>query len=178
MPDNQDIINALKNQQPQPDPTSQTTSSGWGGLLSHPEYLMPLLGALKLRARFRTGIKDRLGNEFQAFAVQNEKGNGVGEMHVDYMPDEKRIHVNNIQSYLGSPSFVQGRGARNNENAWSLGPADMQSVIKELMDYYPEAKTISGHRVSGARWQRPPDSPYYEHENAENYVERKLPGRD
>lgn len=76
-----------------------------------------------------------------------ESEGNVGTIAVSKQDDGKRIHVEWI-----------GRGANELEGKevrpWAVGTSAIRNLLRKLSEAYPEAETISGFRVSGARSYR------------------------
>jgi hypothetical protein len=69
-----------------------------------------------------------------------ETGRPLGSMWVSNNGDT--LHINSIERRGGTPR----PGDPN-----SLGPEAMRSIMHQLSEFYPDAKTIEGNRISGAR---------------------------
>lgn len=90
-----------------------------------------MAGILKLA---RLGKPDWGG--MQQYMMMNEAGHQTGELHAEFVPPD-RVHVH----WLGADQGVGG-----------LGPANVRSLVSELLREYPEMRTISMDRASGARF--------------------------
>jgi hypothetical protein len=80
---------------------------------------------------------DPAGLKAYGHDIVNEEGERTGTLTTTYNPKNKNINVEHISS------------APYSEN--SFGPANTRSLISALQDEYPDAQTLSGYRVSGAR---------------------------
>lgn len=70
-----------------------------------------------------------------AYVVRNPKGDHVGTIDTEWNPDIGELHIADIQS---------GAGAN------SLGPGAVKQLRDMLLEQYPDAKTLSGYRITGA----------------------------
>ena len=70
--------------------------------------------------------------------ISKDTGDSLGFINLENKGD--KLHVDNIYTYAGL-----GRGPN------SIGQDGMRDVLGQLKDLYPDAKTIQGNRVSGAR---------------------------
>ncbi len=75
------------------------------------------------------------------FEFLNEKGEPVGYLMVAESKDGKTLYVEDIQATLGD------RGAMANQ----FGPRLIRDILIQLKEAFPDAETLQGHRVSGAR---------------------------
>ncbi len=74
----------------------------------------------------------------------NRAGEEVGSIHTEYNPQTGELYVQDIEGHRGPQSF---------------GPAAIRQLREELLQQYPEARTLSGYRSTGAGpdrevWQR------------------------
>jgi len=74
----------------------------------------------------------------------NRAGEEVGSVHTEYNPQTGELYVQDIES-AGGPN--------------AYGPAALRQLREALLEHYPEARTISGYRSTGAgagreTWQR------------------------
>jgi hypothetical protein len=77
------------------------------------------------------------------FDLVDESGKRIGDVQLTYDEAKKDLHV----EYIRASST--GEGAQPN----FMGPAATRGVLRQLQKEFPEARTISGSRVSGAREQ-------------------------
>lgn len=70
------------------------------------------------------------------FDILDEKGNAVGGMVIT--PEGKNLVIENVEGVWGM-------------HANAFGPSLMRDLLKQLKAQYPEAETLSGYRISGAR---------------------------
>lgn len=99
------------------------------------------VGDRKLELQRLAGAEgSRFGPEqgFHDFSINDEKGNVVGTLNLSADKGGKQIYVENING-LG------GLGPRD------FGPALMRDLLRQLKAEFPNAESITGHRVSGAR---------------------------
>lgn len=71
-----------------------------------------------------------------SFALHDAQGEELGGLTISEEKGGKRLYVDDIDS-------KQGPGA--------MGPAAMRDVLRQIQEQFPNAETISGMRVSGAR---------------------------
>jgi hypothetical protein len=85
-------------------------------------------------------INDRWGpaQGFHDFNMLDEKGNTIGALNISEQKGGKQLYVDNITG-------VNGLGPRD------FGPALMRDLLRQIKAEFPNAESISGHRVSGAR---------------------------
>ncbi len=126
----------------------------------------PMLAALYLQRR---KMSDNVFGESR-YNLRNENAEKVGRMNSTYDPRMKDIYVEGI--YSNKPSPFKGDPTKEaaldaNGASFSFGPRDIRSWLMGLRLEHPEAQTISGHRVSGARVMGKsendiinPDAPY------------------
>jgi hypothetical protein len=74
----------------------------------------------------------------------NRAGEEVGSVHTEYNPQTGELYIQDIEGHRGPHSF--GLGA-------------IRELREALLEHYPEAKTLSGYRSTGAgagreAWQR------------------------
>lgn len=135
-----------------PGPAMETMMLGPG--ISLPKALLgkgvdpSSLAALYLKARGRPQTFDNLtSNQFE---MVNDLGKSVGNMRTVYNPVNKDVHIEGIYSSLDSP-LERGLATESNYGSHSLGAKDIRSLLTGIRKEFPEAETISGYRVSGAR---------------------------
>src|SRR6266436_6830745 len=107
----------------------------------------PGLGVMKLKrtgAYFGKGITD-----YDVF--KDAERSPIASVTAGYDPPGRNLHVHSIGSNLDSPHQPGSVPYKANYGGWSVGPSDLQDILKALVEEYPEAKTISGNRTSGAR---------------------------
>ncbi len=128
-----------------------------------------LAGAMKLKrtgAYFGKGITD-----YDAF--KDAERSPIASVTAGYDPPGRNLHVHSIGSNLDSPHQPGSVPYKANYGGWSVGPSDLQDILKALVEEYPEAKTISGNRTSGAR-----KGPVGNKDPDRNYIQRPIPGRE
>lgn len=79
---------------------------------------------------------------------------GATEAHIYEMLDENGVPVGNVELYPSSDGKninVGWVGGQAGLHAGDFGPALMRDLIKQIKTLYPEAETLGGERVSGAR---------------------------
>ena len=93
-------------------------------------------GAPKL-SLVRIGGRERAGPDMVestgSYVLKDPDGNQVGDLYARWNPVTRNLHIEDIQSP---------------EGAGSLGPAAIRQLRSGLLELYPEARTISGHRVA------------------------------
>lgn len=79
----------------------------------------------------------------------------VGYMRTNYHPSSKHIDVEQLSSHL-EPKYAGNTlpGAANYAS-WTFGPEDVRGLLAQVAKDQPDAKTIGGYRVSGARVHNP-----------------------
>lgn len=105
--------------------------------------LEPLLsiGDRKLELQRLTaaeGSKYTPATGYHDFTLNDEKGNPLGVLNISTQKDGKQLYVDNIEG-------INGLGPRD------FGPALMRDILRQLKAEFPEAESVTGHRVSGAR---------------------------
>lgn len=83
-------------------------------------------------------------NPFRNFAITNEHGKEIAPLNINYNKNKGHIYV----EWIG--------GGKLNPN--DLGPTEIRSLFSALKKEFPDAKTIGGFRVSGARTHGQEDS--------------------
>ena len=76
---------------------------------------------------------------FHDFDMINENGQRVGTINISEQKGGKELYVDNIY------------GAGDYYHPNNLGPALMRDILRQIKAQFPNAETLSGHRVSGAR---------------------------
>lgn len=107
-----------------------------------------VLSTLYLHARPPGRMRPSSSN---AFNLVNEEGRTVGGLETTYNPLSKDVHVDYISSNMPSPLERGSLAAESNWASQSIGPKDIRSLIMGLKHQFPEAESVSGFRVSGAR---------------------------
>ena len=74
-----------------------------------------------------------------AYFVRNPAGEHLGTVETEWDPNVGDLNIANVQS---------------NEGANSFGPAAVKQLRDALFDQYPDARTLSGYRVTGANPNR------------------------
>ena len=74
-----------------------------------------------------------------AYFVRNPAGEHLGTVETEWDPNVGDLNIANVQS---------------NEGANSFGPAAVKQLRDALLDQYPDARTLSGYRVTGANPNR------------------------
>jgi hypothetical protein len=108
--------------------------------------LAQVRGAFGLEPMFSMGdrklslAQTDVGPSMHGLDILDENGRPVGGMVIT--PQGKNIEIENINGIAGM---------------WAndFGPALIRDLVRQLKQMYPEAETISGYRVSGAREGRP-----------------------
>jgi hypothetical protein len=108
-----------------------TTSSGGKGLILervNPRNLRPMSGDADLTVP---------GNH--AYYVRNPAGEHLGTVDTEWNPRVGELHIADLQSP---------------EGANSLGAATIKQLRAALLEQYPDARTLSGYRISGSNPNR------------------------
>lgn len=106
--------------------------------------------ALKLnRTKVRSGpyasfTEDQTVKSFQQFKITDEIGREVGDLHIAELAEGKELYIDWIG---GADNVLNQKGGIENV----FGPRQVRELLRQLAIEYPEAETISGYRVSGAR---------------------------
>lgn len=80
---------------------------------------------------------------YKKFQIRDEENKLFGNLETTYNHENKNINIEWIGHGTGRQTpdkFIQ-----------SLGPARVRSLISQLKNEYPEAKSITGYRISGSR---------------------------
>lgn len=75
---------------------------------------------------------------FHDFSINDEKGNPVGTINLSEQNGGKKLYIEMVNG-------INGLGARD------FGPGLMRSILNQLKAEFPNAETLGGFRVSGAR---------------------------
>ena len=70
-----------------------------------------------------------------SFAIKDHTGEDVGTIDTEWDPQMAELHILEIQSAKG---------------ANTIGPAAIRQLRDALLEHYPEARTLSGYRTTGA----------------------------
>lgn len=76
--------------------------------------------------------------DFHDFDIKDQNGQSVGTLNLSTQKQGKQLYVEMING-------IGGLGPRD------FGPALMRDLLRQLKAEFPEAESITGHRVSGAR---------------------------
>jgi hypothetical protein len=109
-------------------------------------------GSLRLRKITTMGHdNDLLGKYNRHYEIyQGSNSVPIGGMAFTYDARTKELYVDWMGTERSSP--VKGTTAEElNENAWSLGPAELMTLGPEIRREFPFAKTLVFERSSGAR---------------------------
>ncbi len=79
---------------------------------------------------------------FHDFHILDDQGQRVGSLNLSEQRGGKQLYVDMIQG--GPPGSKL-------YNPNSMGPALMRDLLRQIKEAFPNAETITGHRVSGAR---------------------------
>jgi hypothetical protein len=135
-------------------------AAGAGGALAAlhlmPRALLPKLGeGVDRVAPFSSHVADTLFGHGEtngkSFDIANDQGQNVARMWTSqYNP--KQIYVNYIASLDPASGEVAGTmPSWGSPNANPLGTKEMMSLLPEIKKQFPDAQSIGGWRVSGAR---------------------------
>lgn len=75
------------------------------------------------------------------FSIVDPQGKPGGFLDID--------KIENGVAHIGDVLFI---GAKSNDGRNSLGPSVVRDLLRQLRDLHPEIKSLSGERVSGARF--------------------------
>jgi hypothetical protein len=124
------------------------------GAIDVASWLGPEVGAKGLSAaalHLMPMLKERLGNLTTAeYKVLNDAGEHALDLHTSFNPKNKSLYVDWVgtpsQAQIGVPLDQYMQQAAN-----TVGPKEIRSLIGALKTEYPEMKSITGIRISGAR---------------------------
>lgn len=104
----------------------------------------PEQGGRKATIQRESGFE---GGKTQGFAVLDERGNKVADLFLAEEDGGKRLYVDDIAAV----DSETGRPMRIEEAANTLGPKAMRDILEQIKEQFPNAETLEGMRVSGAR---------------------------
>lgn len=81
------------------------------------------------------------------FHIVDEAGQPKLYANFDYYPNEKKLHLSDIGP-IGAQIYDKGM-------ANQFGHTDMRNLLRALKQEFPEAETLQGYRVTGARAEDP-----------------------
>lgn len=117
-----------------------------GGMLAHD----PRLAALFLHLKNKVEFGPWVNHEFDIF---HDSGKRVGNALITYGPD-KDVHVDMIRGEIGavkSPFDRNSYAYQSNRMSHGLGTKEIRSLLTAVKQQFPNAETVSGFRISGAR---------------------------
>src|SRR6266478_3887297 len=85
--------------------------------------------------------REEAWGKFHDFDLKDETGKTIGSLNLSEQKDGKQIYVEMIQA---------GKDKRMYDPNF-LGPAIIRDLRRQIKAEFPQAETITGHRVSGAR---------------------------
>lgn len=99
--------------------------------------------------------------DFHDFDIKDQNGQSVGKLNLSTQKQGKQLYVEMING-------IGGLGPRD------FGPSLMRDLLRQLKQEFPEAETITGHRVSGARekadsYMKPSASPVVKLDNPKGW---------
>jgi len=89
-----------------------------------------------------------------AFRLSRRTQNSVGNHDVHYYDihkGEDKVGNVDISVHKKNPSRLNIENIEVNDGPNSIGPSAVRGITKQLKEHYPEAKYVTGKRVSGAR---------------------------
>ncbi len=94
------------------------------------------------------------GTTFHDFDLLDENGDRRGYVNLSYNEAKKQLYV----------EMIQGGGTSKMYDPNFFGPSLVRDLFRQIKAEFPEAESITGHRVSGARekaksWEGPSASP-------------------
>lgn len=124
--------------------------------LTHPEDLVGPgeIGALKLVPTAGIPVREKAYGITKHFfdLIDADSGQKVGWVEASHNPRTKNVNVDMIQSEKPRTEERTGSlGFAINPDASSLGLRDIRSLLPEAKREFPDAETVSGFRVTGAR---------------------------
>lgn len=78
---------------------------------------------------------------FHDFDILDQDGKPVGQINLSTQKGGKELYIDMINAGANSKMYDPN----------FLGPALMRDILRQLKTEFPEAETVTGHRVSGAR---------------------------
>lgn len=127
-------------------------------MFKHPEEMVgthdlgPELGALKLVPVGLPNMKFRGGPRYVIAIHDVDTGQRVGVIDATYNEHKKSIDINMIQSEKPREQERPGSlGFAIHPDAHTLGPRDIRSLLPQAKEMFPEAESVRGFRVTGAR---------------------------
>lgn len=120
---------------PQPPPIPEEVP-----LMRAAGTLEPMLSIGDRKLKLERLVEDKYPriDDFHDFSLNDEAGNPVGTLNLSLQKGGKQIYVEMING-------INGLGPRD------FGPALMRDLLRQIKEEFPEAESITGHRVSGAR---------------------------
>lgn len=105
--------------------------------------LEPLLSVGDRKLKLERLVADKptmfgVEHGFHDFSLNDEAGNPIGTLNLSEANGGKQLYVEMING-------INGLGPRD------FGPALMRSLLRQIKEEFPNAETITEHRVSGAR---------------------------
>lgn len=85
----------------------------------------------------------------RSFDIINDNNQGVGRLWTSYY-DPKKLYVDYIAA-LDPKSGLLSKVTPDSFGPGTLGTKEMMSLIPELKKHFPEAESLEGYRLSGAR---------------------------
>lgn len=79
---------------------------------------------------------------FHDFDLHDETGKRIGMLNLSEQKGGKQLYIDMIQAGSEQSKFYQPN---------YLGPSAIRDIKRQLKQFFPNAETITGHRVSGAR---------------------------
>jgi hypothetical protein len=97
---------------------------------------------------------------YGSYHLLDHNDNIVADLNGVWMDPDGHLHIWGLYSKKASPLPSGSRAKGLNFGAWSLSPEDKVGLGHALLKEFPESKTISGFRGTGAKQGREQPIPY------------------
>jgi uncharacterized protein YeaO (DUF488 family) len=115
------------------------------------------IGAAKISAALRGAEWEELSPEAQAATIAYAKKNnlyGVDQGFHDFeLRDQSNNTIGRLNIWTVDGKTIHIDGVETNSGAHSLGPSTVRALFRQIKEQFPEAETVTGQRISGARAQ-------------------------
>lgn len=97
-------------------------------------------------------LKEPLGGLTTAeYKILNDAGEHVLDLNTSFNPKNKSLYIDWVGTPGNEQTDLMPLEQRLKQAANTIGPSEIRSLIGALKTEYPEMKTITGLRISGAR---------------------------
>lgn len=116
-----------------------------------PQYTGEKLKIDRLERVGQEGFRTEEGTHHYLI-MKGKEGETIGTLSITESPDKRELYVNLIKAGFNLPGSVrsQVQGAVGGIPG-VLGTSQTRDLLRSIKKEFPEAETLSGHRVSGAR---------------------------